>query len=194
MSSTTFSPAVPNRPRTLVIGSALATSGVLMFFGGLFALYFSRRADAMAWGTEWFPEGAIRLPPGGMNMATMALSAITMAWAVYSVINNDRIHSYLAMAITAVMGVAMLNQTVFYFNDIALPIDHSEATTFLFVIVGAHMAMVLVGVFWLGLLLLRALGGQDTSRNRDLVSAAALYWYAAVVVYMVIWLGIYIAK
>ena len=161
MSSTTFSPAVPNRPRTLVIGSALATSGVLMFFGGLFALYFSRRADAMAWGTEWFPEGAIRLPPGGMNMATMALSAITMAWAVYSVINNDRIHSYLAMAITAVMGVAMLNQTVFYFNDIAL---------------------------------LRALGGQDTSRNRDLVSAAALYWYAAVVVYMVIWLGIYIAK
>ena len=78
MSSTTFAPAVPNRPRTLVIGSALATSSVLMFFGCLFALYFARRADAMDWGMEWFPEGAIRLPPGGMNMATMALTAITM--------------------------------------------------------------------------------------------------------------------
>ena len=98
------------------------------------------------------------------------------------------------MVVTVAMGVAMLNQTVFYFNDIDLPIDHSEATTFLFVIVGAHMAMVLLGVLWLSLLLLRALGGQDTSRNRDLVSAAALYWYGAVAVYMVIWLGIYIAK
>ena len=187
-------PYIDCRSSPHAFGSALASSAVLMFFGGLFALYFSRRADAMAWGMEWFPEGAIRLPPGGMNMATMALSAITMMWAVYSVTNDDRIHSYLAMLLTAVMGVAMLNQTVFYFNDIALPIDHSEATTFLFVIVGAHMAMVLVGVLWLGLLLLRALGGQDTSRNRDLVSAAALYWYAAVAVYMVIWLGIYIAK
>jgi heme/copper-type cytochrome/quinol oxidase subunit 3 len=54
--------------------------------------------------------------------------------------------------------------------------------------------MVGVGVLWLGMLLLRTLGGQDTSRHRDLVSAVALYWYAAVAVYSVIWIGIYIAK
>ena len=42
--------------------------------------------------------------------------------------------------------------------------------------------------------LLRALGGQDTSRHRDLVSAAALYWYAVTAIYAVIWIGIYIAK
>jgi heme/copper-type cytochrome/quinol oxidase subunit 3 len=194
MAAVTLPPASPTRPRTLVIGSALGTGAVLMFFGALFGLYFSRRADTMAWGSEWFPEGAIQLVPGGMNMATMALSTVTMAWAVYAVVNDDRIHSYLAMFLTAVMGIAMINQTVFYFNDIGLPIDHSEATTFLFVIVGAHMAMVGVGVLWLGLLLLRALGGQDTSRHRDLVSAAALYWYAAVAVYVVIWYSIYIAK
>ncbi len=190
----TAAPPVPNRPRTLMVGSALATSAVLMFFGGLFALYFSRRADAMAWGVEWFPEGAIRLPPGGMNMATMALSAITMAWAVFSALRNDRIHAYLAMILTAVMGVAMLNQTVFYLNDIGLAVDHSEAATFLFVIVGAHMAMVGLGVLWLGLLLVRAFGGQATGHNRDLVSAAALYWYATVAVYFIIWYGVYIAK
>jgi heme/copper-type cytochrome/quinol oxidase subunit 3 len=88
----------------------------------------------------------------------------------------------------------MVNQTAFYFADIGLPIDASEAATLLFVIVGSHLVMVAVGVVWLGLLLLRALGGQDTSRHRDLVSAAALYWYAVVAVYSVIWIGIYIAK
>ncbi len=92
------------------------------------------------------------------------------------------------------VGIAMVNQTVFYIADIGLPIDTSQATTLMFVIVGSHLVMVSIGVLWLGLLLLRALGGQDTSRHRDLVSAAALYWYAATAIYAVIWIGIYIAK
>lgn len=182
------------RPRTLLVGTAFATGAAIMFFGALFSLYFSVRNDTLAWGAEWFPEGAIELKPGGSLMSTFAMAGVTMAWAHYASIHEYRIHGYLALGLTALLGIAAINQTVFYFNDIGLPIDHSEATTFLFVIVGAHMAMVGVGVLWLGLLLLRALGGQDTSRHRDLVSAAALYWYAAVAVYVVIWYGIYIAK
>jgi len=187
-------PAPPVRPSTLMVGTALATGAVVMFFAGLFAVYFSMRADTMAWGSEWFPEGAIQLSPGGMNMATLVVATVTMAWAVHSVAANDRIHAYLALALTAVMGIAMINQTVFYFNDIGLPIDYSTSTTLLFTIVGAHLVMVGIGVLWVGLLLLRALGGQDTSRHRDLVSAAALYWYATVAVYAVMWVGIYIGK
>ncbi len=187
-------PTAPTRPRTLVVASAFGTGSVIMYFGGLFALYFSIRADALAWGTQWYPEGAIQLVPGGMNMATMAMSAITMGWAVHSVLNDDRVHAMIAMALTAVLGIAMVNQTVFYFMDIGLPIDASEAATLLFTIVGSHLVMVGVGVLWLGMLLLRTLGGQDTSRHRDLVSAVALYWYAVVAVYSVIWIGIYIAK
>ena len=187
-------PPAPTRPRPLVVASAVGTGSVIMYFGGLFALYFSTRADALAWGTQWYPEGAIQLVPGGMNMATMAMSAITMGWAVHSVLNDDRVHAMIAMALTAVLGIAMVNQTVFYFMDIGLPIDASEAATLLFTIVGSHLVMVAVGVLWLGMLLLRTLGGQDTSRHRDLVSAVALYWYAVVAVYSVIWIGIYIAK
>ena len=189
-----MTPTAPTRPRSLVVASAFGTGAVLAYFGGLFGIYFSIRADAMAWGTQWFPEGAIELAPGGMNMATMAVSAITMGWAVHSVLNDDRAHAYLALALTAVMGIAMVNQTAFYIADIGLPIDTSQATTLMFVIVGSHLVMVTVGVLWLGLLLLRSLGGQDTSRHRDLVSAAALYWYAVTAIYAVIWIGIYIAK
>ena len=190
-----LAPVAPaNRPRTLMVGTMFATSAALMFFGGLFSLYFSVRSDTLAWGSEWFPEGAISLVPGGMNMATLALSAVTMAWAVYSIINNDRIHAYLAILITGLLGVAFINQTVFYFTDIALPVDYNQAALLFYVIAGAHMVMVGLGVFWLGLLLLRTLGGQDTAQHRDLVSSAALYWYAAVAVYSFIWLFIYIGK
>ena len=192
--ATALPPAPLDRPRTLVVGTAFITSAVLMFFGCLFAIYFSVRSDAMAWGMEWFPENAISLVPGGMNMATLTVSVATMAWAVYAVKNDDRIHAYLALILTALMGIAMINQTVFYYMDIALPIDHSEAALLLYVITGAHLVMVGIGVFWLGLLLLRAFGGQDTSRHRDLVSAASLYWYVMVFIYMFIWLFIYIGK
>ena len=192
--ATVLPPAPLNRPRTLVVGTAFITSAVLMFFGCLFAIYFSIRSDTMAWGMEWFPENAISLVPGGMNMATLTVSVATMAWAVYAVKNDDRVHAYLALILTALMGIAMINQTVFYYMDIALPIDHSEAALLLYVITGAHLVMVGVGVFWLGLLLLRTFGGQDTSRHRDLVSAASLYWYAMVFIYTFIWLFIYIGK
>ena len=189
-----ISPPLPSRPRTLVTGAVLGSIASVMFFAGLLAIYFSMRADAIAWGSEWFPEGAIQLVPGGMNMATMSLSVITMAWAVRSVSVNDRIHTYLALGLTALLGVAMINQTVFYLNDIGLPVDYSKASTLLFTIVGAHMIMVAIGVIWSLLLLVRAFGGQDTRRHQDLVSALSIYWYAGVVIYSIIWIGIYIAK
>ena len=192
--SETILPPSPSRPRTLITGAVLGSIASVMFFAGLLAIYFSMRADAIAWGNEWFPEGAIQLVPGGMNMATMSLSVVTMAWAVRSVSTNDRIHTYLALGLTALLGVAMINQTVFYLNDIGLPIDHSKAVTLLFTIVGAHMTMVAVGVIWGLLVLVRAFGGQDTERHQDLVSALSFYWYASVAVHSIIWIGIYIAK
>ena len=193
MSNTVLPPA-ESRPRTLVTGAVLGSITSVMFFAGLFAIYFSMRADANAWGSEWFPEGAIQLVSGGMNMATLSLSVVTMAWAVRSVSNNDRIHAYLALGLTALFGVAVINQTVFYLNDIGLPVDYSKATTLLFTIVGAHMTMLGIGVIWNLLLLIRAFGGQDTRRHQDLVSALSFYWYAGVAVYSIIWIGIYIAK
>ncbi|MBC8364409.1 MAG: cytochrome c oxidase subunit 3 [Actinobacteria bacterium] len=182
------------RPRTLLFGTALATGAAVMFFGALFSLYFSVRNDTLAWGAEWFPEGSIELKPGGSLMSTFAMAAVTMAWAHYSSIHDDRIHGYIALGLTALLGIAAINQTVFYFNDIGLPIDHSVATTLFYVIVGAHMVMTGIAVLWIGLVLLRAFGGQATGRHQDLVISVSIFWYAVVAVYAVIWLFIYIAK
>ena len=91
------------RPRTLLVGTAFATGAAVMFFGALFALYFSVRNDTLAWGAEWFPEGAIELKPGGSLMSTYAMATITMMWAHYASRNEDRIHGYLALGLTALL-------------------------------------------------------------------------------------------
>ena len=54
MSNTALPPS-ESRPRTLVTGAVLGSITSVMFFAGLFAIYFSMRADANAWGSEWFP-------------------------------------------------------------------------------------------------------------------------------------------
>ena len=41
---------------------------------------------------------------------------------------------------------------------------------------------------------LRALGGQFTARQHDGITAAAVYWYAMVAVYALIWISIYVTK
>ena len=72
--SNTASPPAESRPRTLVTGAVLGSITCVMFFAGLFAIYFSMRADANAWGSEWFPEGAIQLVPGGMDLSLIHIS------------------------------------------------------------------------------------------------------------------------
>ena len=141
-----------------------------------------------------FPEGSIELKPAGSLMSTFAISAVTMAWAHYSSTHGDRIHGYIALSLTALLGIAAINQTVFYFNDMNLPIDYSVATTFLYVIVGAHMVATGVAVLWIGLVLLRAFGGQIIGRHQDLVISVSIFWYAVVGLYTFIWLFIYVAK
>jgi hypothetical protein len=47
---------------------------------------------------------------------------------------------------------------------------------------------------FIALMAFRALAGQFSSRQTDGIVAAAMFWYATVAVYAVIYYGIYITK
>lgn len=198
-------PAAPElpRPRTLLVGTAFATAASVMVFIGLFGVYFAERSAVLEGspeatrGTAWIKTGTISLVPGGMMMTTMALSVVTMAWAVYAIRRYDRPRAYLALGLTALFGVSVINQTVFYYKSMGLTIVGEDASLqglLIFTITGAHLVMVAAGVIFLGLMAFRALAGQYSSRQADGVMAASIYWYAIVAVYTVIYFGIYVAK
>ncbi len=54
--------------------------------------------------------------------------------------------------------------------------------------------MVVIAMIFVALMAFRALAGQESRRQHDGISAAALFWHASVVVYVVIWLAVYVAK
>jgi cytochrome c oxidase subunit III len=188
-------PPSPQRPRTLVIGTALATAATLMAFVGLLAVYVSLRQEAEANGSAWLPEGAV-IPLTAPNMAftTLLMSVVTMQWGVYAIRNRDRANGYLALGITVLLGLAFINSTAYLYSQMGLAIADSLAGVLIYAISGAHLAMTGAGLVFAVLVTFRALGGEFSDRDRDGLTAAAFFWYATVAVYSVIWYVIYVMK
>jgi len=167
-------PTYPTR-RTLLIGSAFATTGAAMFVLSLVGLYLSARHASNG---AWFKTpDTINIPLTQPNMQffTLLVSSVMMQWAVYAIARNYRSHAYLALGVTV---LKMSAQEGPYFYALA----------------GGHVALVCIGIVFIFLMTFRALGGQFSSRYPDGLSAAAIYWHTMVGLYGVIWLAVYIAK
>jgi cytochrome c oxidase subunit III len=187
--------AEPPRPRVLLVGSALASGAAAMVLLALVAVYTNMRADVIASGGRWLPEDAnVQLSPGNMGMVTLLMSAVTVAWAVYSLRNDDRVHAYLAFGLSILLGIAYIPTVVFGWQQFGVGATSSTQALLIFTITGLHVAMAGVGLLFLAVMAFRALGGQLTGRAAEGANAAALYWYVTVAVYGVVWYGITITK
>ena len=191
-------PAPARRPRVLLIGTTFAAVASVVLLGTLLSVYFAVRADWVASNDSWLPQGStIRLSPGNVSMATLAMSLVIVQWAVWAGRNRDRAHAYLALGLTVVLGIAHVVQLGYLWTQWELPLNGSEVTAqavLLFSVLGLHVAMVAGALIFLTLMLLRSLGGEFTGRDAEGLSAAALYWYVTVGLFTVIWYGILIVK
>lgn len=200
--ATTVAPPVaqPTRNRTLLVGTALAAAASVMVFAGLFGIYVALRqnneflVESGQGGTLWFPELAVQIAPGTMMLFTSWISAFTISWAVQAIKADDRRNAYLALGLTLLMGAAIINQAVFAVTDFGVPIDRSLASLMLYVLYGAFIAFLAGAMGFVLLMTVRTVAGQFDSKNADGIQAAALYWYATVIVYAVLWYTITITK
>ena len=192
----TAPPADPRRPRLLLIGSAFGSIASAMVVLSTFAVYLQVRDDYLDGGATGAAPDEFILPltPGGMGMVTLLMSLVSVSWAVWSLRRDDRPHAYLAVGLTLLFGIAFINTTVYLYQQIQLPLTFSGLGALLYIVTGAHLVMVVVGMVFVAAMGFQSLGGQLTGRDADGMSAAALYWYVTVAVYSVIYYGIYITK
>ncbi|UDY34077.1 cytochrome c oxidase subunit 3 [Dermatobacter hominis] len=182
-------PQQPRR-RELLFGTAFATAGVVAVMATLIGYYLAARN---AGGADWFAANNIPLTQPNMQALTLAMSVITMQWAVYSIARDDRGHTYLALGVTLLLGAAFVNQTTFLYKQAAVVLDQAEGPLF-YAVTGGSLAMVVAGMIFIALMAFRALGGQFSSRQPDGIAAAAVFWYASVAVYAVVWVAVYVMK
>lgn len=191
----TAPPPAPRRPRVLLVGAAFGAVASGLVVLSMLAAYLQLRGDRLADGVTALPEGVVLpLTPGNMGMVTLLMSLVTVAWLVYSLRHDDRTHAYLALGVTLLLGVAFINSTAYLYQQLAMPLTASGSAGLLYAVTGAHLVMVVVGLIFTVVMGFQALGGQLTGRDAEGMSAAALYWYVTVAVYVAVWYGIYITK
>jgi heme/copper-type cytochrome/quinol oxidase subunit 3 len=188
-------PAPPRRPRVLLFGSAMGAAASALAILSLLAIYLQVRADEIAAGNTALPKDVVLpLTPGQMNLVTLGMSVVTMAWVVYAMRNDDRTHAYVGLGLTLLLGIASIVETAYLYQQLALSPTSGPVAGLIYAITGAHILMTVVGMLFIAVMGFQALGGQLTGRDAEGMSAAALYWYATYAVYLAIWYAIYITK
>ena len=182
-----------------VLGMLLFITSEVMFFAGLFAAYFSVRANAPAW-PPLNPETgeAFHLaifPLVGPATVLLIASSFTAQFAVWAIRRGDRTAFIRNLSVTVVLGIIFLvMQAIDYAALGAEGITLSAGTfgTTYFTLTGFHGAHVFGGVVMLGVVLYRGLAGQFSARHHDAVEAASLYWHFVDVVWILLFSLLYI--
>lgn len=189
-------PAPPvQRPRVLIVGTAFAMAAVVMTMAALLGVYLAQRAAVVGAGDTWLPDGVvIPLSQPNIMMATLVMGCVSVQWAVSAIARDDRVNAYLALGLTLLFGFMVVVMTTYLYSLMGLDIAGSAQAVLIYVITGAHLALLIGSMIYLALMSFRALGGQFTSRQHDGISAAALTWHVQVAVFFVIWLAVYVTK
>ena len=183
-------PAILPRRHQAVFGASYAAGGAAMLVLTLLGLYLQVRSGDPS---TWLAQNQISLAQPNVQLFTLVMSAVTMQWAVWSIARDERGQALWASGITLLLGLAFVNQTWFLWNNLGLPLTNAAGKWF-YALTGAHVALVALGLLYLLLMAFRVLGGSFGSRLPDGLAAPAVLWHTAVLLYVPIWIGVYVAK
>ena len=187
--------AAPARPRLLMIGTAFACAAAMMLMGGLIGIYLAQRASVLAAGEVWLPSGVtIPLTQPNMMAITMVFSVLIMIWAISSLGRGDRAMAYAALGLVLLMGFSVIAQTGYLLTIMELELASDVRAPLIYAVIGTHLAILGAAMVFVAVMTLRALGGEYSSKDREGVYSAAMFWYVTVFLYMVLWFAIYITK
>ena len=183
-----------------ILGMLLFITSEVMFFAGLFAAYFSTRANYVdANGVkEWPPhEFATILNPFSIILVAtiiLILSSVTLQMAIWAIRRDDRRGFLRNLAITFILGVIFLIMQGYDYSllfEEGLTMGSGQFGTTYFTLTGFHGAHVFGGVIMLGVVLYRGMSGQLSARHHDAVEAASLYWHFVDVVWILLFSILY---
>ncbi|MBV8161462.1 MAG: heme-copper oxidase subunit III [Acidimicrobiia bacterium] len=160
------------RPRGVAnVATALFVAGEFMVLCGLVAAYYALRAESF----KWPPVGLGTYLPT-MVALTMGMTAVTIQWAVWAIRHNDQRTCLAALGITIFFAFAILNGQWYELAHLDFDVAAHTYGTFVYVLTGFHMANVIAGLLVLGVVLVRAAGGEFSADDHDTLTAAAIFW------------------
>jgi cytochrome c oxidase subunit 3 len=172
------------QPSMLAVGAVVWLASELMFFGGLFAAYFTLRAEAKVW------------PPAGVELETL-LSAIftlfliassgTMVLAVRALERGHRAVMARWIVVTFALGALFLANQIREFYSLDFRISTDSYGSIYYLMTGFHALHVGAGLLLMLVALAIATGPAPLVRRGPVVESIGYYWHFVDVV----WIGLF---
>jgi cytochrome c oxidase subunit III len=178
-----------------VLGMLLFITSEVMFFAGLFAAYFSTRAQNQPWPPAEFKNTLNPLSLILVATVILITSSFTCQFAIWAIRRGDRAGFIRNISITFVLGITFLLLQAYDYSLLfadGMTMGSGPFGTTYFTLTGFHGAHVFGGVLMLGVILYRAMAGQFSSRHHDAVEAVSLYWHFVDVVWIVLFSVLYL--
>lgn len=178
------------------VGTIVFLSQELMFFAGLFAMYFVSRANGQ--GEAWkFGSDHLNVPYAGVVTVILIASSFTAQWGVFAAERGDVFALRRWYLLSALMGtVFLIGQGFEYYHLVedGLTIQSSVYGSAFFITTGFHAAHVLAGVLAFVVVLLRTSKSKFTPAQATAAMVVSYYWHFVDVVWIGLFATIYFIK
>jgi cytochrome c oxidase subunit III len=183
------------RPNMVSVGTIIWLSSELMFFAGLFAMYFTARARA----TEWPPEPTeLNLPYATVFTIILVLSSVTCQFGVFAAENGNVYGLRRWFTITFVMGLifvlAQFNEYRILVTEHGTSISSSTYGSVFYLTTGFHALHVIGGLVAFVYLLIRSTMGRFTPAQATAAIVVSYYWHFVDVVWVGLFATIYLIR
>jgi cytochrome c oxidase subunit 3 len=184
-----------NRPNMVSIGTIVWLSSELMFFAGLFAIYFTARAQH---------EGPWPPPPTHLNVPyalvvtiILVASSFTCQYGVFAAERGDVFGLRRWYVLTLIMGTAfVLGQAYEYYQLVheGTTLASSAYGTVFYMTTGFHALHVTGGLFAFVYLLIRTKLSKFTPAQATAAIVVSYYWHFVDIVWIGLFTVIYFIK
>ena len=180
-----------NRPNMVSVGTIAFLAQELMFFAGLFAMYFTSRANGLANGDWSTQTDHINVLFGGIITAVLIASSFTSQFGVFAAERGDVFGLRKWFTVTIVLGVIFLGLVAYEWTELVMAGVTPQSSVFgsvVYIITGFHMAHVTAGIIAFIVVLLRVAKSKFTPAQATAAMAVSYYWHFV----DAIWIGVFI--
>ena len=186
-----------NRPNMVSVGTIAFLAQELMFFAGLFAMYFTSRANGLANG-DWSTQTEhLNVVFGAIITVVLIASSFTSQFGVFAAERGDVFGLRKWFTVTIVLGVIFLGLVAFEWTEMVMAGVTPQSSVFgsvVYIITGFHMAHVTAGIIAFIVVLLRVAKSKFTPAQATAAMAVSYYWHFVDAIWIGVFITIYIVQ
>ncbi|WP_198132962.1 heme-copper oxidase subunit III [Corynebacterium jeddahense] len=186
-----------NRPNMVSVGTIAFLAQELMFFAGLFAMYFTSRANGLAAGDWGNQTEHLNVVFGLVITIVLVSSSFTSQFGVFAAERGDVFGLRKWFTVTVVLGVIFLGLVAFEWTSMASEGVTPQASVYgsvFYIITGFHMAHVTAGIIAFVVVLLRVAKSKFTPAQATAAMAVSYYWHFVDAVWIGVFITIYLVQ